>query len=160
MAPSKRRRQDGTSAAAGSRGEGASTGAGVDLHGMSNGQPLGQRDTGELQSERRQEPEKAIAQTDPDVSDDSVEHEIRRFRSYTNDPAFRIYEGIVLSQTDNPPPFFSPCTQRAQDMNMQGLPVNKGKFVHDRVHGQVYLDGLLVAVMDTPEFQVWLNEND
>ena len=41
----------------------------------------------------------------------------------------------------------------ASPLGGEKQPLKQSKTIHDRVHGQVNLHGLLVAVMDTPEFQ-------
>eukprot|EP00966_Prymnesium_polylepis_P115223 2663584-Prymnesium_polylepis.1 len=53
-------------------------------------------------------------------------------------------ETISFSQSDNPAPAGGPS-------DASGL--KQTKSIQDRVHGQVQLEGLLVAVMDTAEFQ-------
>mmetsp|Transcript_46640 Transcript_46640/g.77138 ORF Transcript_46640/g.77138 Transcript_46640/m.77138 type:complete len:639 (+) Transcript_46640:118-2034(+) len=50
---------------------------------------------------------------------------------------------LQLSQTDNPPSAPAAAARH---------PV-KGKTIQDRIYGSINIDGLLVAVMDTPEFQ-------
>ena len=56
---------------------------------------------------------------------------------------------IYLSQTDN----FNPNTPLRQEGKAAGSHLKHPKSVQDRVHGQITLHGLLVAVMDTIEFQ-------
>ena len=63
------------------------------------------------------------------------------------------FDGLMLSQTDNPS---TPITQGAWlgRGGRASVPQRRQrKTIHDRVHGPVQLDGLLVAVMDTAEFQ-------
>lgn len=74
-------------------------------------------------------------------------------------------QSILMSQTDNPappaphvntPPSGHPGSNGAIVQHGAGTAPEhpkKGKSVHDRVHGTIELDPLLVAVMDTPQFQ-------
>jgi len=67
-----------------------------------------------------------------------------------------VEEDFMCSQTDNPAPPRTPHDARAGGAHeMQGEFGRKRhpKSIQDRVHGQIQLDGLLVAVMDTAEFQ-------
>ena len=67
-----------------------------------------------------------------------------------------VEEDFMCSQTDNPAPPRTPHDARAGGAHeMQGEYGRKRhpKSIQDRVHGQILLDGLLVAVMDTAEFQ-------
>jgi hypothetical protein len=61
----------------------------------------------------------------------------------------------ILSQTDNPTPMPQKISglRFASPPGLEKQPLKQPKAIHDRVHGQVNLQGLLVAVMDTPEFQ-------
>jgi len=61
----------------------------------------------------------------------------------------------ILSQTDNPTPMPQKISglRFASPPGLETQPLKQSKAIHDRVHGQVNLQGLLVAVMDTPEFQ-------
>jgi hypothetical protein len=66
---------------------------------------------------------------------------------------------ILMSQTDNPAPQgVAVSTPRHGAIVRHGAgraPVHpkRGKSIHDRVHGTIELDRLLVAVLDTPQFQ-------
>lgn len=64
-------------------------------------------------------------------------------------------EDFSCSQTDNPPPPRTPQNKLQGHHAMQGDPLRRRhpKSIQDRVHGQIQLDGLLIAVMDTSEFQ-------
>ena len=72
---------------------------------------------------------------------------------------------VLMSQTDNPrppAPLASTPPMRPQGSHdglvqqplcTQPTSLKKGKSIHDRVHGTIVLDPLLVAVIDTPQFQ-------
>ncbi len=59
------------------------------------------------------------------------------------------YDGVVLSQLNNPT---TPIIERGSQ-SRNDVRVRFPKTVNDRVHGPITLPGLLVAAMDTPEFQ-------
>ena len=77
---------------------------------------------------------------------DDVEGE--PFSSYNEDYA-ELYGGCA-SQTDNPN---TPLGHHRNDHGQDGPRLRYSKSIQDRVHGQIALGGLLVAVMDTAEFQ-------
>ena len=59
---------------------------------------------------------------------------------------------ICLSQTDNPNPPNTPLHGLGGEFD--DIPrLRQAKTINDRVHGQINIHGLLVAVMDTAEFQ-------
>ena len=51
----------------------------------------------------------------------------------------------VLLSMSIPPPYYSD-----DDSVME---VDSGKIIHDPVHGQIYLEPLLIQIIDTPQFQ-------
>lgn len=76
------------------------------------------------------------------------------------------YDELFMSQTDNPQPPPSPQVatpllhghQTNGGLVVRGEETERchpktGKSIHDRIHGTIVLDPLLVAVMDTPQFQ-------
>jgi len=66
------------------------------------------------------------------------------------------YDNICLSQTDNPTPMPAKLISVRESnatKREQLEPLKQRKSIHDPVHGQIVLDGLLVAVLDTAEFQ-------
>jgi len=90
-----------------------------------------------------------------DASSDGIENEGEEHAQPIVD-----YEDFPMSQTDNPHP---PSLPAAGTPPLNGRALvprgfvpehpKKGKSIHDRVHGTIALDPLLVAVMDTPQFQ-------
>lgn len=59
-------------------------------------------------------------------------------------------DDFPLSQTDN----VRPRSASADIFQDHGRVANK-RSIHDRIHGQIELEPALVAVIDTPQFQVW-----
>lgn len=62
------------------------------------------------------------------------------------------YGSVPLSQTDNWQPISKPISKRLS-LAADGGNLAQAKTIHDRIHGQIFMESVLVAIIDTPEFQ-------
>ena len=79
---------------------------------------------------------------------------LKRHWSFTADDSED--DVFPLSQTDNVRPRSTSVDLFANDHQVNGHLASK-KSIQDRVHGLIEMDPILVAVIDTPQFQVLLN---